>query len=136
MRFTDNKTLPTISFGRKDAEYMSPGMQAYFQHRLLSWREELQEKLSHKLNIVQVDTAVTDDIEAATREIMMQQEVQTMHSDQRLVVEVEDALKRLEEGRYGYCEITDAEIGFKRLEAWPIARLCIEMQEKVEEDLY
>jgi DnaK suppressor protein len=114
-------------------EYLGPRQLAYFRRKLLKWREDLVEESKQTIDNLREEVRdVGDDAERATRETENSLELRTRDRYRKLIAKIDKALKRIEEGRYGYCEETDEEIGIERLEARPIATLCLDAQERWE----
>jgi len=118
---------------KKSEKYMSDRQQEYFRQKLLSWREELVEESRETINHLQSEVRdVGDEAERATRETENSLELRTRDRYRKLIRKIDKALIRIEEGDYGYCEETGEEIGLDRLEARPIATLCLDAQERWE----
>ena len=118
---------------KKSEEYMSPEQQEYFRLKLLSWRDELIEESRDTINHLQQEVRdVGDEAERATRETENSLELRTRDRYRKLIKKIDKALIRIEDGEYGYCEETGEEIGLARLEARPIATLCLDAQERWE----
>jgi RNA polymerase-binding transcription factor len=114
-------------------EYMSPRQLEYFRRKLSKWREELVEESRQTIESLRDEVRdVGDEAERATRETENSLELRTRDRYRKLISKIDKALKRIEEGRYGYCEETDEEIGLERLEARPIATLSLDAQERWE----
>ena len=118
---------------RKNESYMSPQQQEYFRQKLLGWREDLVEESRETINHLQSEVRdVGDEAERATRETENSLELRTRDRYRKLIRKIDKALIRVDEGDYGYCEETGEEIGLDRLEARPIATLCLDAQERWE----
>jgi DnaK suppressor protein len=118
---------------KKSEKYMSERQQQYFREKLQTWREELVEESRETINHLQSEVRdVGDEAERATRETENSLELRTRDRYRKLIRKIEKALIRIEEGDYGYCEETGEEIGLDRLEARPIATLCLDAQERWE----
>ncbi|MGH8042492.1 MAG: RNA polymerase-binding protein DksA [Rudaea sp.] len=114
-------------------EYMGPRHLAYFRAKLQKWREDLVEESKQTIDNLRDEVRdVGDEAERATRETENSLELRTRDRYRKLIAKIDKALKRIEEGRYGYCEETEEEIGLERLEARPIATLCLDAQERWE----
>jgi len=114
-------------------EYMGPKQLAYFRAKLQKWREDLVEESKQTIDNLRDEVRdVGDEAERATRETENSLELRTRDRYRKLIGKIDKALKRIEEGRYGFCEETDEEIGIERLEARPIATLCLDAQERWE----
>jgi DnaK suppressor protein len=110
--------------------FMSPRQLAYFRNKLLSWRDQLLRESSQAINQMQ-DKVVSeaDIIDIACNEINQAIELRTRDRERKLINKINEAIRRIDEGSYGYCEVTGEPIGLKRLEARPIATLSLEAQE-------
>ncbi|HMM58191.1 MAG TPA: RNA polymerase-binding protein DksA [Rudaea sp.] len=114
-------------------EYMGPKQLAYFRAKLQKWREDLVEESKQTIDNLRDEVRdVGDEAERATRETENSLELRTRDRYRKLIAKIDKALKRIEEGRYGFCEETDEEIGLERLEARPIATLSLDAQERWE----
>jgi RNA polymerase-binding transcription factor len=114
-------------------EYMNPRHLAYFRQKLKDWRDQLVEESRQTMeNLREEVRDVGDDAERATRETENSLELRTRDRYRKLISKIDKALRRIEEGRYGFCEETDEEIGIERLEARPIATLSLDAQERRE----
>ncbi len=114
-------------------EYMNPLHLAYFKNKLLDWRAELLDESRETLDHLKEENwQKSDTNDRATVEAEASLELRTRNRYRKLLDKIESALKRIEDGNYGYCEETGEEIGLKRLEARPIATLSIEAQERHE----
>ena len=114
-------------------EYMGPPQLQYFRDKLSKWREELVEESRQTIESLRDEVRdVGDEAERATRETENSLELRTRDRYRKLIAKIDKAIKRIEEGRYGFCEETDEEIGIDRLEARPIATLSLDAQERWE----
>ena len=114
-------------------EYMNPMQLEYFKRKLLSWREELLLESRETLNHLREENwNEPDPNDRATIESETSVELRTRRRYLKLINKIDTALEHIESGEYGYCEETGEEIGLKRLEARPVATLCIEAQERHE----
>jgi DnaK suppressor protein len=130
---TVNIDLPKGYRPSAKEEYMSPRQLAYFRQKLKDWRDQLVEESRQTMeNLREEVRDVGDDAERATRETENSLELRTRDRYRKLISKIEKALRKIEEGRYGYCEETDEEIGIERLEARPIATLSLDAQERRE----
>jgi len=117
----------------EDEEFMNPRQLEYFRQKLLQWREELLVESSGTLiNIKDGGLSQPDVTDRATLETDRSLELRTRDRERKLVSKIDEALQRIGDGRYGYCEDTDEPIGLRRLEARPIATLSLEAQERHE----
>ncbi|WHZ18236.1 MAG: DksA family protein [Rhodanobacteraceae bacterium] len=128
-----NVELPKGYKPSPQEEYMNPKHLAYFRQKLKDWRDQLVEESRQTMeNLREEVRDVGDDAERATRETENSLELRTRDRYRKLISKIEKALRKIEEGRYGYCEETDEEIGLERLEARPIATLSLDAQERRE----
>lgn len=117
----------------KREKYMCPQHLEYFRLKLLAWRDELVEESRETISNLQTEVRdVGDEVERATRETENSLELRTRDRYRKLLNKIDQALNRIEEGEYGYCDETGEEIGLDRLEARPIATLCLDAQERRE----
>jgi DnaK suppressor protein len=117
-----------------DEEYMNPMQLEYFRRKLLAWRDELMQESQETLDNLR-DTShqeVGDEADRANRESEHGLELRTRDRYRKLLRKIEQALERIDDGSYGYCEDTGDPIGIGRLEARPIATLSIDAQERRE----
>ena len=114
-------------------EYMCPEHLEYFRRKLSDWKSELVEESRETISHLQQEVRdVGDEAERATRETETSLELRTRDRYRKLINKIDKALLRIEDGDYGYCEETGEEIGLARLEARPIATLCLDAQERWE----
>lgn len=125
--------LPAGYRPSSDEEYMNPMHLAFFRNKLRDWRDQLVEESKQTIDNLREEVRdIGDEAERATRETENSLELRTRDRYRKLIAKIDKALKRIEEGRYGYCEETDEDIGLERLEARPIATLCLDAQERWE----
>ena len=118
---------------KKSEKYMGPEQLEYFRQKLVTWRDELVEESRETISHLQQEVRdVGDEAERATRETENALELRTRDRYRKLIRKIDKALIRIEDGEYGYCEETGEEIGLARLEARPIATLCLDAQERWE----
>ena len=112
-------------------KFMNAKMKEYFRLKLLNWKNELLEGSSQTLSKLQNEqnTVKPDITDRAAEEIERSFELRTRDRERKLINKIEAALKRIEDGSYGYCEETGEPISLKRLEARPVATLSLEAQE-------
>lgn len=112
---------------------MNPRQREYFRQKLLTWRAELLHESSETLANLQDGGLQEPDLtDRASAETDRALELRTRDRARKLISKIDAALRRIEDGSYGYCEETDEPISLKRLEARPIATLSIEAQERHE----
>src|ERR1700722_14894527 len=125
--------LPTNYHPLQREEYMNPKHLAYFRTKLQKWRDDLVEESKQTIDNLREEVRdVGDEAERATRETENSLELRTRDRYRKLIAKIDKALKRIEEGRYGFCEETDEEIGIGRREARPIRRWRLEPRERGE----
>ena len=116
-----------------DEEYMNPVQLEYFRQKLITWRDELIDESRETISNLQSEVRdIGDEAERATRETENSLELRTRDRSRKLINKINKTLVRIDEGDYGYCEETGEEIGLLRLEARPIATLCLDAQERWE----
>ena len=117
----------------ENEEYMNPMQLEYFKQKLLNWRNGLLAESRETLNHLKEETWNEPDLnDRASVETETTIELRTRDRYRKLIDKIESALERINTGNYGYCEETGEAIGIKRLEARPVATLCIEAQERHE----
>jgi DnaK suppressor protein len=127
--------LPDNYVPTENEPYMNPIQIEYFRRSLLVWREQLLLESEKTLNKLKEDK--DRDIEAVdqgTSESATAFELRTRDRYRKLLKKIDNALERIKDGSYGFCEETGEEIGIRRLLARPVAILSIEAQEKHERD--
>lgn len=116
----------------KSEHYLTDEQLEYFRGKLLNWKMELI-KEGNEVKDMLVETAPEPDIiDSACNAITQTIELRTKDRARKLIHKIDDAISRIDAGTYGYCEETGKPIGIKRLEARPVATLCIEAQERRE----
>lgn len=116
-----------------DEEYMGALQTEYFRRKLIDWRQALFDESEQTLESMRdQQREVSDDAERASRETEMSFELRTRDRYRKLIRKINEALDRIEDGSYGFCEETGDPIGLGRLEARPIATLSVEAQERRE----
>ncbi len=114
-------------------EYMSAKQLEYFRTKLLDWRKELIDESRETIDHLKEENWHEPDIaDRASLETDRALELRTRDRERKLISKIDEALVRIEDGSYGYCEETGEPISLKRLEARPIATLSIEAQERHE----
>ncbi|WP_459696957.1 RNA polymerase-binding protein DksA [Acidisoma sp. C75] len=126
-------TLPADYRPSEDEDFMNPMQVEYFRRKLLRWREDLLKEANGTLASLSEGGIMEADItDRASVETDRALELRTRDRARKLISKIEQALQRVENGTYGFCEETGEPIGLKRLEARPIATLSIEAQERHE----
>ncbi len=115
-------------------KYMNAKQKEYFKARLLQWKKEIVESNNKNLYLKEVDHEISspDIIDQAASQTEKTVEMRTLNRQRKLLSKIDQAIKRINDDTYGYCEETSEPIGIKRLIARPIATLSIEAQEKHE----
>ena len=118
----------------KKEKFMNTKMKEYFRQILINWKNELLKESFQTLNNLQNDENSTkpDLTDRASDEIDRTFELKTRDRERKLINKIEAALKKIEDGTYGYCEETGEPISLKRLQARPVATLSLEAQENHE----
>ena len=125
--------LPRGYRPKENEPFMNARQKEYFRRKLNAWRDELQQDSSETVRHLHQDTAAEPDLaDRATTETDRSIELRTRDRERKLISKIDEALRRLEEGTYGYCEETGEPIGIRRLEARPTATLSLEAQERHE----
>ena len=118
---------------KRGEEYMSDAQLDHFRQILSAWKRELMFEVDRTVHHMQDEAAnFPDPNDRATQESEFGLELRTRDRERKLLRKIDSALARIDEGSYGYCEETGEEIGLKRLEARPVATLCLEAQERRE----
>jgi DnaK suppressor protein len=118
---------------KRGEQYMSKEQTEHFRQILLSWKRDLMEEVDRTVTHMKDEAAnFPDPNDRATQEEEFSLELRTRDRERKLIRKIDEALKRIEDGTYGYCLETGEEIGIKRLEARPVATLSIEAQERRE----
>lgn len=126
-------TLPPDYRPSDEEPFMNERHREYFRQKLLHWRLELLRESGETLQHLQEGGLQEADIaDRASAETDRALELRTRDRARKLIAKIDEALERIENGTYGYCEETNEPIGLKRLEARPIATLSIEAQERHE----
>ena len=116
-----------------DEPFMSLRQQAYFRTKLLRWKDAILLDAAGTLSQLQVDSLREADLtDRASSETDWSIELRTRDRQRKLVAKIEAAIRRIDEGEYGYCEVTGEPISLGRLEARPIATMTVEAQERHE----
>ncbi len=118
---------------RRGEEYMSSKQLTHFEEILGSWKRELMDEVDRTVHHMQDEAAnFPDPNDRATQESEFGLELRTRDRERKLLRKIDSAIARIDDGSYGFCDETGEEIGLKRLEARPVATLCVEAQERRE----
>jgi DnaK suppressor protein len=125
--------LPDDYSPAEDEPFMNDRQVAYFRRKLLSWKAELLEGSRDTIETLQDGTRnIPDVIDRSSEETDRALELRTRDRARKLVSKIDGALRRIDEGEFGYCSVTGDPISLKRLDARPIATMSLEAQEKHE----
>jgi DnaK suppressor protein len=123
-------TLPPDYKPTDKEDFMNPLQTEYFRKRLIDWRDQLLKESNGTISTLREHTAsAADAADRASVESDRALELRTRDRARKLINKISDALRRVDDGSYGYCEVTSQPIGVRRLDARPIATLSIEAQE-------
>ena len=124
----DEKYRPT-----EDEEFMSERQREYFRRKLLAWKEDILAEAKQTLAALQAENENHSDIaDRASSETDRAIELRARDRQRQLINKIDAALRRIEAGEYGFCEVTGEPISLKRLDARPIATMTVEAQERHE----
>ncbi len=116
-----------------DEEFMNPRQSAYFRKKLLDWKDEILQGARETMgNLAEQSSNHPDVADRASSESDRAIELRARDRQRKLIAKIDAALRRIDEGEYGYCEDTGEPISLRRLDARPIATLSIEAQERHE----
>ena len=118
---------------REDEPFMNERQIEFFKKKLINWREDILRESKETLSHLQLETENHPDLaDRASSETDRALELRTRDRQRKLISKIDSALRRIEDGSYGYGEETGEPIGLARLEARPIATLSVEAQERHE----
>ena len=125
--------LPDDYRPAEDEPFMNDRQLEYFRRKLIVWKQELLSQSADTIDSLQDSGRNVPDIaDRASEETDRALELRTRDRQRKLVAKIDSALRRIENGEYGYCEVTGEPISLKRLDARPIATMTLEAQEKHE----
>ncbi len=125
--------LPDDYRPAEDEPFMNDRQVEYFRRKLLSWKEDLVADTRDTIEGLQDGTRNIPDVaDRASEETDRALELRTRDRQRKLVNKIDSAIRRIDEGEYGYCEVTGEPISLKRLDARPIATMSLEAQERHE----
>ena len=125
--------LPEDYRPAEDEPFMNAQQLEYFRRKLVAWRQDLLDGSRETIEGLQDGTrAIPDVADRASEETDRALELRTRDRQRKLVSKIDAALRRIEEGEFGYCEMTGEPISLKRLDARPIATMTLEAQERHE----
>jgi len=112
---------------KEGEEYMNEAQLQHFTNILNNWKSELMQEVDRTVHHMQDDAAnFPDPNDRATQESEFSLELRTRDRERKLIKKIDESLKNIESGDYGFCETCGVEIGIRRLEARPTATLCID----------
>jgi DnaK suppressor protein len=130
---TDHDELDRDYQPSANEEFMNPRQQAYFRRKLLEWKESILRESRDTLAQLQIDSLREPDVtDRASAETDWGIELRTRDRQRKLISKIDAAIRRIDEGEYGYCEVTGEPITLARLEARPVATMTVEAQERHE----
>jgi DnaK suppressor protein len=125
--------LPEDYRPAEDEPFMNDRQEEYFRRKLLNWKAELMDDSRDTVASMKDQTRNIPDVaDRASEETDRSIELRTRDRQRKLVSKIDGALRRIDEGEYGYCSITGEPISLKRLDARPIATMSLEAQERHE----
>ena len=128
MKAADSEYRPSA-----DEDFMGERQLAYFRDKLVAWKDSLLREGQDTLTTLQNEPLREPDVnDRASSETDWSIELRTRDRQRKLITKIDAALRRIEDGEYGYCEVTGEPISLGRLEARPIATMTLEAQEKHE----
>lgn len=117
----------------EDEEFMNEHQLEYFKQKLMNWKDDILRESRETLSHLQTETENHPDLaDRASSETDRALELRTRDRQRKLISKIDEALRRIDDGSYGFCEETGEPIGLARLEARPIATLSLEAQERHE----
>lgn len=118
---------------QRGEQYMNKEQLDHFRQILDTWKKDLMQEVDRTVLHMKDEAAnFPDPNDRATQESEFSLELRTRDRERKLIRKIDEAIKRIDDGTYGYCNETGEEIGIKRLEARPVATLCVEAQERRE----
>ncbi|MCR8546287.1 RNA polymerase-binding protein DksA [Salipiger sp. P9] len=125
--------LPDDYRPAEDEPFMNERQLEYFRRKLLAWKNDILAESRDTIEALQEATRNIPDVtDRASEETDRAIELRTRDRQRKLVAKIDSALRRIDEGEYGYCEVTGEPISLKRLDARPIATMSLEAQERHE----
>ena len=125
--------LPDGYTPAEDEPFMNDRQLEYFRKKLTDWKNDILDDSRDTIEGLQDSTRNIPDVnDRASEETDRALELRTRDRQRKLVSKIESALRRIDEGEYGYCEVTGEQISLKRLDARPIATMTLEAQERHE----
>ena len=135
MSYKTNAALEKVDYTQQvNEDFMTPQQLEYFKTKLINWRDQILQDCSETMSNMLDNQVESDVIDAASKEADYKLTLRARNREFKLLKKIDEAIGRIENGTYGYCEETGEPIGIKRLEARPIATLSIEAQERHERE--
>ena len=132
-QMTAETCLPDDYMPAEDEPFMNDMQTEYFRRKLLAWRSDILEDSRDTIEAMKDGTRNIPDVaDRASEETDRSLELRTRDRERKLVSKIDGALRRIEEGEFGYCSVTGEPISLKRLDARPIAIMSLEAQERHE----
>jgi DnaK suppressor protein len=129
-----NPTIPQDYRPTEDEPFMSDRQRVYFRCKLVAWRDEILRSTKQTLQHLHEESVQQPDIaDRATTETERAVELRARDRQRKLIAKIDAALRRLDDGTYGYCEETGEPVSLKRLDARPITTFSVEAQERHEQ---
>ena len=119
---------------KTNEEYMCENHRAYFKNILQNWLKELEVELSADISGIDKDIRSVDESDKMAIEAETLQELRRKDRLRKLIAKIEENINKIDQDTYGFCEESGEEIGINRLIMRPIARYCVEIQERKEQD--
>ena len=114
----------------EDEEYMNERQLEYFRQKLIDWKQDILDGSKSTIETMQTETEQQADfVDRASSEADRALELRTRDRQRKLISKIDAALRRIDEGEYGWCEVTGDPIGLRRLIARPVATMTVEAQE-------
>ena len=121
--------LPKIYSPSTDEKFMNAKQKEFFRIKLNDWKSEIHKESRETVENLQDSNSPADISDRATQESEKALELRTRDRQRKLIGKIDEAISRIDNGTYGYCEVTGEPIGLARLEARPVTTLSIEAQE-------
>ena len=135
MTMSGSEGLPENYRPSADEEFMNPRQQAYFRRKLLAWKDQILKESESTLEALKAEPLREPDLtDRAASETDWGIELRTRDRQRKLISKIDAALRRIDAGEYGWCEVSGEPISLARLEARPIATMTIDAQERHERD--
>lgn len=127
--------LPAGYRPKADEDFMNPLQLAYFKRKLLDWKESILQEAAGTLETLKAEPLREPDVtDRASSETDWGVELRTRDRQRKVISKIDAAVRRIDAGDYGYCEVSGEPISLQRLEARPIATMTLEAQERHERD--